>query len=213
MGPTCAESVQIDKVNAIEKNQFQDHAMCSSWRGKNYVTFDKKTYTFPGKGTYTMVQDCKESPLYKVSLNHTYSCQPNGCQTSVNIKVKDIQVVLTPDSVTVNGKAIQLPTSIDCLVITEHASYILVTGISELKVLYDRKSTAFVFAPITMKNVVCGMCGNYNEVDSDDFKTLTGEPLPDQTATGNYYKDPTDTRNVPDEVKPEKTACASSQQT
>jgi hypothetical protein len=182
--------------------------MCMSWGGQHYVTFDKTTFSYPGTGTYSMVQDCKEQPSYKISINQHYICEPEGCLTAAKIHIKDLTVLLAPEGAYVNGKKVQLPHSVDCLVLTQHSSYITVTGVSELKLMYDGHSALSIFAPITMKNSVCGMCGNYNDGKNDEFRTVSGQTLSDEYAAGNHYLDSADVGKVQPITKPTSPSCS-----
>lgn len=44
----------------------------------------------------------------------------------------------------------------------------------QLNVLYDWNSILFIYISSSYFQNVCGMCGNYNEVPSDDFATPSG---------------------------------------
>jgi len=209
IGATCSQSLhQHHHGHAIEKNQFQDHAMCMSWGGQHYVTFDKKTFSYPGTGTYTMVQDCNEVPTYKVSVNQNYVCSEEGCLTAVKIQIKGLTVLLAPEGVFVNSVKVQLPHAVDCLVLTQHASYVIVTGVSELKLMYDGHSSLHVFAPHTLKKTLCGMCGNYNDGQTDEFQTVGGKQLEDQYSAATYYLDPSSAAHTPAINKPASAACS-----
>ena len=66
---------------------YEDHASCSVFASRHFLTFDKKHFTFPGEGTYTLVQDCKGSstPEYQVFINQTYDCIDNDCKVAVKV--------------------------------------------------------------------------------------------------------------------------------
>jgi len=179
-----------------------------SWGGQHYVTFDKKTFTYPGTGTYSLVQDCKEEPTYKVSVNQNYICSAEGCLTAVKIQIKDLTVLLAPEGVFVNSVKVQLPHAVDCLLLTQHASYVMVTGVSDHKLMYDGHSSLHVFAPVTMKSAVCGMCGNYNDGTHDEFQTVSGASLEDEYAAGKYYLDVSTAGSAASISKPASPACS-----
>lgn len=72
----------------VGSNLYEDHGSCTAWGSKHFITFDNRAFTFTGKGTYTLVQDCSGSPqaTYQVFINQTYSCTADsGCKAALKV--------------------------------------------------------------------------------------------------------------------------------
>ena len=78
------------------------------WAGQHYVTFDRQSYSFPSRSTYSMVQDCVDGKAmtYQVFVNQTYECDDDGyqCLAAVKVRVTGARpVALNPTPVTAIG--------------------------------------------------------------------------------------------------------------
>lgn len=74
-------------------------------------------------------------------------------------------------SVKVNDELLNLPLSLDngLLRVTQEGKNIVVRTDFGLTVLYDTVYYVEVIVPSTYQGKMCGLCGNYNKKDSDDF--------------------------------------------
>ena len=66
----------------------------------------------------------------------------------------------------------------------------------DLKIMYDGSTSVYVYAPVSMQDQVCGMCGRYNNLPTDDYTTPTGQVVTNYADFGNLWLDPTDTRQI-----------------
>lgn len=74
--------------------------------------------------------------------------------------------------------------------------YTVVTTDVGLKVKFDGSHRVEVTLPSTFGQKVCGMCGNFNGVASDDFLNPEGVLEPDSTSLGNSWQVSNDSRYV-----------------
>lgn len=94
-----------------------------------------------------------------------------------------------PFSVQVNDELVNLPLSLDggSLTVTQEGRNIVVRTAFGLKVLYDTVYYVEVIVPSTYQGRMCGLCGNYNKKDNDDFTLPSGTVTNDVDAFGKAW--------------------------
>lgn len=78
-----------------------------------------------------------------------------------------------------------------CSLIIHNAFFII-----EMTIIYDKGMSVYVFAPLTMMNSVCGLCGNFDGEYSNDYMTISGKQLDNQIDFINAWVDPAETRSA-----------------
>ena len=76
--------------------------------------------------------------------------------------------------VKINGQYIRLPFLYDSIDIRKSARYVYVYTEDGITVKWDGDSYIDISMPKKFMNRVCGLCGNYNGVASDDFTLPNG---------------------------------------
>ena len=69
---------------------------------------------------------------------------------------------------------------------------------SELILLFDFFNSVYIYAPETLQNRVCGLCGNFNDDMNDEFYSVNGAKLDNYADFVNSWLDPF----VPRDIKP-----------
>lgn len=144
----------------------------------HYKTFDGKIYTFPGIGRYQLTSDCTHRN-FSVRVANVF--QNKNTKTStltrrVAIKSGKLRINLGKNLRTkVNGQIVDVPYKIDNkLVIEKRQDEVLVNLLNGIKILWTGKSFLEITVPASLKNHLCGLCGNFNSNVQDDLKVRKG---------------------------------------
>ncbi|XP_062987817.1 zonadhesin-like [Elgaria multicarinata webbii] len=162
----------------------------------HYYTFDKQTHHFMGNCTYTLSQLCNQTspPLPYFNVEATNEHRGGNTQVSyvqsVDVDVLGLRITLEKGGTAkVDGEEVVVPsTPKRGLQILPSGFYTVVSTDFGLKVKYDGNHQVEVTLPSPYKNLVCGMCGNYNGNPQDDFLNPRGEREPDSTSLGNSWQ-------------------------
>ncbi|XP_061227383.1 LOW QUALITY PROTEIN: IgGFc-binding protein-like [Neopsephotus bourkii] len=161
----------------------------------HYHTFDNQLHHFMGTCTYTLSKLCESNsslPYFNVEAANEHR--------GGNIRVSYVQYVDVDvagqrirlgkgGAVTVNGVAEVLPcTPSPGVQVSSSGFYTVVTTDFGLKVKFDGNHRVEVTLPSTFGQKVCGMCGNFNGMASDDFLNPEGVLEPDSTSLGNSWQ-------------------------
>ncbi|XP_055010802.1 mucin-5AC-like [Boleophthalmus pectinirostris] len=164
---------------------------CSVEGGAHITTFDSKTYTFHGDCSYTMAKDCDgDQFVVQAELKQCGLSETETCLKAVVLALNGGANVLTIKSngkVYVNGIYAQLPfPQVDVGVIAFQASSFYILVKTSVGVLLEVQLLPIMQLFITVesqhKNKMCGLCGNFNGNQADDFMKLSG--VLEATATG-----------------------------
>lgn len=162
-GQCCYRCVERDSV-------------CTVYGDPHYKTFDGKFYNFQGSCKYQLTADC---------VNHTFSIRVtnDGRATryssrtkTVSMKIGDTKINLGHKlRVKVDGQRIEMPYNGTIGNITrDKDDNVEVNTTIGIKLFWDGAGYLEVKAPISYKNRLCGLCGNFNSVVRDDLKTRNG---------------------------------------
>ncbi|KAM6950302.1 mucin-5AC-like [Lycodopsis pacificus] len=163
--------------------------MCSVEGGAHINTFDGKDYTFHGDCSYVLAKDCSGNQF--VVQGHLVQCgltESETCLKSVTLGLSGGAHVITiqPDGkVFVNGIYAQLPFSAAGISAFKASSFYLLVQTAVgvlLEVQIQPVMQLHVSVTSDYQAKTCGLCGNFNSNQADDFLKLSG--VPDATATG-----------------------------
>ncbi|XP_035538112.1 mucin-5B-like [Morone saxatilis] len=162
---------------------------CSVEGGAHVNTFDGKVYTFHGDCSYVLAKDCSGSQfvvqgeLVQCGLTDSETCLKSitlGLSGGANV------ITIQPNGkVFVNGIYAQLPFSaVGISAFRASSFYVLVqTSVGVLlEVQLQPVMQLYVTVTNDYKAKTCGLCGNFNSNQADDFLKLSG--VPDATAAG-----------------------------
>ncbi|XP_049907177.1 mucin-5B-like [Epinephelus moara] len=162
---------------------------CAVEGGAHVNTFDGKFYTFHGDCSYVLAKDCSGSQfvvqgeLVQCGLTESETCLKTvtlGLSGGVNV------ITIHPNGkVFVNGIFAQLPFSAAGISAFRASSFYLLVQTSVgvlLEVQLQPIMQLYITVTSEYKAKTCGLCGNFNSNQADDFLKLSG--VPDATATG-----------------------------
>ncbi|KAI3376838.1 hypothetical protein L3Q82_000413 [Scortum barcoo] len=162
---------------------------CSVEGGAHVNTFDGKVYTFHGDCSYILAKDCGgaqfvvQGDLLQCGLTESETCLKSitlGLSGGANV------ITIQPNGkVFVNGIYAELPFSAAGISALRASSFYLLVKTSVgvlLEVQLQPVMQLYITVTSDYQAKTCGLCGNFNSNQADDFLKLSG--VPDATAAG-----------------------------
>ncbi|XP_063798279.1 IgGFc-binding protein-like isoform X2 [Pseudophryne corroboree] len=158
--------------------QSNSEATCWAWGDPHYHTFDGKNYDFQGTCSYTMSKTCSSNldlPYFNIETkNEIRATSSVSYLKSVNIQVYGFNITGFRSEygvVRVNNQKSQLPVQLldGKLTISQSGTSLILLTDYKLKVIYDWDILLKITIPGSYYTNVCGLCGNYNDNQSDDL--------------------------------------------
>uniref|UniRef100_A0A8D3B7F2 Alpha-tectorin-like n=1 Tax=Scophthalmus maximus TaxID=52904 RepID=A0A8D3B7F2_SCOMX len=177
------------------------HGTCSASGDPHYLTFDGKAYDFQGTCRYVLATLCNDTDgLHQFSVeakNEPWNGQPVSITADVFVNVWGYRLRMSRHRrgmVEVNGITKNLPVLLNGNVsVFASGSRTFISAAFGLSVTYDGWSTVSISVPSNYSGKTCGLCGNFNGNQTDDFHTPSGTIVntPDEFGTswkvaGNY---------------------------
>ncbi|XP_056596653.1 mucin-2-like [Triplophysa dalaica] len=170
--------------------------ICSVVGGSHITTYDGKTFSFNGNCDYILTKHSNDSNI--AVIGNLAKCEPtraDTCLNSVSLIIlgnRLTTIQFSPSgTVTLNGIA-----SSGFPIFTENvdifkpsSSYIIAdTKGLRLEIQLTPIMQLYIAASATEKGKLSGLCGNYNDIQSDDFKTQSGLTEGTPTTFVNFWK-------------------------
>ncbi|XP_053305293.1 mucin-5B-like [Spea bombifrons] len=153
---------------------------CSVEGGSHITTFDKAHYTFHGQCLYVLAKSCADNAflvtieMQKCGYSETATCltrvllflDNERYMFEINYSNKFPEVTYDEKIMAKAGVHVFWPSSFFLIVHTNKGLYLQVqiTPIMQLFVILDP----------SYKKKTCGLCGNFNNIQKDDFRTTSG---------------------------------------
>ncbi|KAI8501455.1 hypothetical protein Bbelb_207260 [Branchiostoma belcheri] len=158
----------------------------------HYVTFDGLAHDFNGQCPTTLSSSCGgwNLPYFQVITDSDPRGDPTiGYVSEVTVEVYNHTIVIQ------QGKTVYVDQIITTLPAQPHDDltikfvglYVVIETTFGLKVLYDGSHRVEVTVPDTYQDALCGLCGNYNGNDTDEFLTPDGSLAADVMQFGNSW--------------------------
>ncbi|XP_039408875.1 LOW QUALITY PROTEIN: mucin-5AC [Corvus cornix cornix] len=168
---------------------------CSIEGGSHISTFDEKYYSFFGDCSYVLTKLCDSNEftvlgdIHKCGLTDTETCLKG---VAISLNGGQTNIVIQPSgSVFVNMIYTQLPFSAANVTIFRPSSFFIILQTTfglQLQVQLVPSMQVFIDLDPSHKGQTCGLCGNFNDVQTDDFKTTSGVIEGTSAAFGNTWK-------------------------
>ncbi|XP_025026903.1 mucin-5B-like, partial [Python bivittatus] len=177
--------------------------VCSIEGGSHITTFDEKYYSVFGDCSYILTKLCDNNiftvlgEIRKCGLTDTETCLKglaisiDGGQTVIVIKSTGavyVNMILTQLPISASNVTIFSPSSFFTVIHTKFGIQLLIQFIPIMQL--------FVYMEPTHKGQTCGLCGNFNSVQTDDFKAISGVTEGTPAAFTNTWKTQADCPNV-----------------
>nr|XP_032644685.1 mucin-5AC isoform X2 [Chelonoidis abingdonii] len=179
---------------------------CSIEGGSHISTFDEKRYSFFGDCSYILTKLC-DSDAFTV-LGEVRKCgltDTETCLKGVAISIsggQTIVVIKSSGSVFVNTIYTQLPFSAANVTIFRPSSFFIIVQTNfglQVQMQLVPIMQLFVNVDPSHKGQTCGLCGNFNNIQTDDFKATSGIVEGTAAAFANTWKtqgDCPDVKNI-----------------
>ncbi|XP_071414872.1 mucin-5AC isoform X3 [Pithys albifrons albifrons] len=168
---------------------------CSIEGGSHISTFDEKYYSFFGDCSYVLTKLCDSNEftvlgdIHKCGLTDTETCLKG---IAISLSGGQTNIVIQPSgSVFVNMIYTQLPFSAANVTIFRPSSFFIILQTTfglQLQVQLVPFMQLFIDLDPSHKGQTCGLCGNFNDMQTDDFKTASGVIEGTSAAFGNTWK-------------------------
>ncbi|XP_037995756.1 mucin-5AC-like [Motacilla alba alba] len=168
---------------------------CSIEGGSHISTFDEKYYSFFGDCSYVLTKLCDSNEftvlgdIHKCGLTDTETCLKG---VAISLNGGQTNIVIQPSgSVFVNMIYTQLPFSAANVTIFRPSSFFIILQTNfglQLQVQLMPLMQVFIDLDPSHKGQTCGLCGNFNDIQTDDFKTTSGVIEGTSAAFGNTWK-------------------------
>ncbi|XP_016086895.1 mucin-5AC-like [Sinocyclocheilus grahami] len=138
--------------------------VCSTWGNYHFKTFDGDIFHLPSTCNYIMCAMCGSSyEDFNIQLRRqVVNDQP--IITNITMKLDSTVVELTKNSVTVDGRVMNLPFSHSGILIYKSSSYVKVTAKHGLVAMWNEDDSFTVELDMMHLNKTCGLCGDFNGI-------------------------------------------------
>ncbi|CDQ96654.1 unnamed protein product, partial [Oncorhynchus mykiss] len=168
---------------------------CSVEGGSHINTYDGKAYTFHGDCSYILTKQCNGTEftvlgdIVKCGLTDTETCM-RAVALALSSRSTVIRVQ-SCGSVFVNQILSQVPLYTAEVTVFKPSSFYIVIQTTlgvQLQIQLSPVMQIYITAISSYKGTTCGLCGNYNNVQADDFRVISGLVEGTAVAFANTWK-------------------------
>ncbi|XP_038855686.1 uncharacterized protein LOC120052695 [Salvelinus namaycush] len=154
---------------------------CAVEGGSHINTYDGKAYTFHGDCSYVLTKDC--DGMQFTVLGDLVQCGLSDSETCLKAVTLSLSEGATVINIQPNGKAFvngiysQLPFSVAGVTIFRASSFFIIVQTTfglQLEIQLSPIMQVYIAASTVWQQRTCGLCGNFNNNQGDDFKVLSG---------------------------------------
>ena len=172
-----------------------DGATCTVSGYSHYQTFDLQFFDFQGDCEYILTTPC-DSSEFIITVQNTRHSPYVSCVNQVNITIpsESISIILgRSDTISINN-AIQPINDVGVVMSSSEVQVFRVGGnthvillAQNIRIFWDGLYRVEVTLSTTWQNRLCGLCGNYNDDNTDDFMTPDGTLAANATDFGTSW--------------------------
>ncbi|XP_034612356.1 IgGFc-binding protein-like isoform X5 [Trachemys scripta elegans] len=194
---SCGTGEECGVVDGVQKCHPFGSATCSASGHAHYLSFDGVSFDFQGTCTYILAKTCTDASdltPFTISIEkEDWGTRNMSVAKLVSIQVYGITLTLLQNKqglIMVNGVSHNLPVIVadGQLRAYQHGTNILVQTIFGLTLSYDLVYQARVTIPGSYEGQTCGLCGNYDGQQDEEFLLPSGRTAPDAAAFGSAWE-------------------------
>ncbi|KAM9171971.1 von Willebrand factor isoform 2-T2 [Pangshura tecta] len=153
---------------------------CSVTGQSHFKSFDNKHFTFSGICQYLFAKDCEENSFSVII--ETVQCADDldaVCTRSASVRIQDMENSIIKMKhggvISLNGQDVQIPLTQGGLRIQRiMMSSVRLTYGEDIQIDWDGRGKLLVKLSPMYTDRICGLCGNFNGNEGDDFLTPSG---------------------------------------
>ncbi|XP_078509951.1 IgGFc-binding protein-like [Lissotriton helveticus] len=179
----CKVTEKCMLVNGVRGCFPVSYSTCTGSGGPHYTTLDGRRYDFMGTCVYQLVGLVSTDPSF-TAFTVTVQNDNRGSKTVSYTKVVTLEaygltITLSRDfpfKALVNGILTALPAyyQTNKILVFSSGGRATIKTDFDIKITFDWNNYVTVTLPSTYANAVGGLCGNYNQVSSDDLTMMNG---------------------------------------
>ncbi|XP_073920820.1 mucin-5AC [Castor canadensis] len=176
---------------------------CSVVGGAHFSTFDERQYTVHGDCSYVLTKPCNSSGFTVLAeLRKCGLTDSETCLKSVTLNLgggQTVIVVKASGEVFVNQIYTQLPVSAANVTLFRPSTFFIIAQTTlglQLDIQLVPTMQVFVRLAPELRGLTCGLCGNFNSIQADDFRTISGVVEGTAAAFFNTFKTQASCPNV-----------------
>ncbi|XP_066438468.1 mucin-2-like [Eleutherodactylus coqui] len=174
MGPSLLVMLHVCGNGTWVCDSKAEKGVCTLYGEGHYITFDNKYYTTNGNCEYTLVQDyCDIEHLWNGTfkvISENIPCGTTGtsCSKAITLYLGAHKVILANEvfEVLQTSNDVNIPYKIRSM-----GLFIIIETNIGLVLMWDRKSSIYIYLSPYFKGKVCGLCGNFDGNANNDFTT------------------------------------------
>ncbi|KAM9660278.1 mucin-5AC [Trichechus inunguis] len=176
---------------------------CSVLGGSHFSTFDEKQYTVHGDCSYVLAKPCDSSAFTVLAeLRKCGLTDSETCLKSVTLSLgggQTVIVVKASNEVFVNQIYTKLPISAANITLFKPSTFFIIAQTNlglQLDIQLVPTMQVFLRLAPELRGLTCGLCGNFNSIQADDFQTISGVVEGTAAAFFNTWKTQASCPNV-----------------
>ncbi|XP_054581705.1 mucin-5AC [Eptesicus fuscus] len=176
---------------------------CAVLGGAHFSTFDERPYTVHGDCSYVLAKPCNSSAFTVLAeLRRCGLTDSETCLRSLTLSLEGGRTVVevkASGEVLVNQLVTQLPVSAADVTVLRPSTFFVVAQTRlglQAEVQLVPTMQVFLRAAPSLRGRTCGLCGNFNQNQADDFRALSGVVEGTAAAFANTWKTQASCPNV-----------------
>ena len=171
-----------------------DGPTCYAWGDPHYQSFDYNYFDFQGDCEYILTQPCNSSDFIITASNTAINSSVTTSQIKIIVPKRKLEIVLSDHYVLINQKlytdheynVLRIFSDVRMFKTGGHL-YVLLTITHPIAVHWDGSHRVGITPSSSWQGMLCGLCGNYNNDNSDDFMLSNGSMTISVNEFGNSW--------------------------